>query len=203
MHQYSRTHNLPSDPLLHSSCALLSPAANTPVCTTELAQVAKLKDAWAARNTVVLGLAVDSRVKNTAWIDDIVALGGAPVDFPIVCDEDYAVSKLYSMVNQDHVIDGMPVTARSVFFIGPDRKIKATLTYPAPTGRNFNELLRVLDALQLTIQHQVATPANWTSGEKVVVLPTIPTEQAKEIFAKGGVDEFRPYLRFTADPSKV
>jgi alkyl hydroperoxide reductase subunit AhpC len=170
------------------------------VCTTELSAVAKLKDEWAKRNTVVVALAVDSRVKNTAWIDDINALGGAPVDFPIICDEDYKVAKLYSMVNQDHIIDGMPVTARSVFFIGPDKKVKATLTYPAPTGRNFDELLRVLDALQLTVKYSVATPANWTHGEKVVVLPTIPTEEAEKLFPKG-IDAFRPYLRFTPDPS--
>lgn len=172
-----------------------SPAAFTPVCTTELGQVAKLEKDFTLLNTVVAGLSVDTVEANTKWIDDINEHSHCNLQFPIICDDDYAVSLKYGMLNQDHVINGKTVTARTVFFIGPDKKIRANLTYPASSGRNFKEIFRLLKSIQLTEQAQVATPADWNEGDKVVVIPSISTEDAKKQFKN--VEEIKPYLRYT------
>ncbi len=173
------------------------PADFTPVCTTELGTAAKFKDEFAKRNVKMMALSVDGAESHKEWIKDINETQATNVNFPIIADEDRKVSDLYDMIhpNADDTL-----TVRSVFIIGPDKKIKLTLTYPASTGRNFYELLRVVDSLQLTANHKVATPANWEHGEKVVVSPSIPTDEAKKIFAKG-VEEVKPYLRLTPDPT--
>ncbi|MEL6484268.1 MAG: peroxiredoxin [Bacteroidota bacterium] len=173
------------------------PADFTPVCTTELGTAAKFKDEFAQRNVKMIALSVDGVASHSEWIKDINETQDTVVNFPIIADEDRKVSDLYDMIhpNADDTL-----TVRSVFIIGPDRKIKLILTYPASTGRNFYELLRVIDSLQLTAHHKVATPANWKNGEKVVVSPAIPTEEAKTIFEKG-VEEVKPYLRLTPDPT--
>lgn len=177
------------------------PRDYTPVCTTELGRAAQLKDEFAKRNCKVVALSVDSAESHSGWIKDINEIVGCNVFFPIIADPDRRISCLYGMLNQEHLEDsGMPFTVRSVFFIGPDKKIKTIFTYPASTGRNFDEIIRVLDSLQMTVQHKVATPADWTKGKDVVVLPTIPTDEAKKLFPKG-VNEVRPYLRMTPDPS--
>jgi len=173
------------------------PADFTPVCTTELGTAAKFKDEFDKRNVKMMALSVDGAASHLEWIKDINETQSTEVNFPIVADVERKVSDLYDMIhpNADNTL-----TVRSVFIIDPDKKIKLTLTYPASTGRNFYELLRVVDSLQLTANHKVATPANWKNGEKVVVSPTIPTEEAKNIFTKG-VEEVKPYLRLTPDPT--
>ena len=173
------------------------PADFTPVCTTELGTAAKFKDEFDKRNVKMMALSVDGAASHKEWIKDINETQATEVNFPIVADVDKKVSDLYDMIhpNADNTL-----TVRSVFIIDPDKKVKLTLTYPASTGRNFYELLRVVDSLQLTANHKVATPANWKNGEKVVVSPAIPTDEAKEIFTKG-VEEIRPYLRLTPDPT--
>jgi len=177
------------------------PRDYTPVCTTELGRVAQLKEKFAERNTKVIALSVDKVDNHGGWIKDINEVGNCTVDFPIIADFDRKISCLYGMLNQDHLNDaGMPFTVRSVFVIGPDRKVKLSISYPASTGRNFDEILRVIDSLQLTAEHKVATPADWTKGKDCVVLPTITTEDAKKIFPKG-VTEVKPYLRTTPDPT--
>lgn len=172
------------------------PADFTPVCTTELGTAAKFKEEFDKRNVKMLALSVDGAASHKEWIRDIEETQHTQVNFPIIADEDRKVSDLYDMIhpNADDTL-----TVRSVFIIGPDRKIKLILTYPASTGRNFFELLRVIDSLQLTAYHKVATPANWNEGDKVVVSPSIPTEEARNIFTKG-VEEIKPYLRLTPDP---
>nr|WP_321411565.1 peroxiredoxin [uncultured Allomuricauda sp.] len=173
------------------------PADFTPVCTTELGTAAKFKDEFEKRNVKMMALSVDGAASHLEWIKDINETQGTEVNFPIVADVERKVSDLYDMIhpNADNTL-----TVRSVFIIDPDKKVKLTLTYPASTGRNFYELLRVIDSLQLTANHKVATPANWKNGEKVVVSPAIPTEEAKNIFTKG-VEEIKPYLRLTPDPT--
>ncbi|NVN18910.1 peroxiredoxin [Muricauda sp. HICW] len=173
------------------------PADFTPVCTTELGTAAKFKDEFDKRNVKMMALSVDGAASHLEWIKDINETQSTEVNFPIVADVERKVSDLYDMIhpNADNTL-----TVRSVFIIDPDKKIKLTLTYPASTGRNFYELLRVVDSLQLTANHKVATPANWKNGEKVVVSPAIPTEEAKNIFTKG-VEEVKPYLRLTPDPT--
>lgn len=173
------------------------PADFTPVCTTELGTAAKFKDEFEKRNVKMMALSVDGAASHLEWIKDINETQGTEVNFPIVADVERKVSDLYDMIhpNADNTL-----TVRSVFIIDPDKKVKLTLTYPASTGRNFYELLRVVDSLQLTANHKVATPANWKNGEKVVVSPAIPTEEAKNIFTKG-VEEVKPYLRLTPDPT--
>ncbi|WP_190809762.1 peroxiredoxin [Flagellimonas sp. S3867] len=173
------------------------PADFTPVCTTELGTAAKFKAEFEKRNVKMIALSVDGTESHAEWIKDINETQNTVVNFPIIADEDRKVSDLYDMIhpNADDTL-----TVRSVFIVGPDKKVKLTLTYPASTGRNFYELLRVVDSLQLTAHHKVATPANWEHGEKVVVSPSIPTEEAKGIFA-GGVEEIKPYLRLTPDPT--
>ncbi|WP_421807348.1 peroxiredoxin [Flagellimonas sp.] len=173
------------------------PADFTPVCTTELGTAAKFKDEFDKRNVKMMALSVDGAASHVEWIKDINETQVTEVNFPIVADVERKVSDLYDMIhpNADDTL-----TVRSVFIIDPNKKIKLTLTYPASTGRNFYELLRVIDSLQLTANHKVATPANWKNGEKVVVSPAIPTEEAKGIFTKG-VEEIKPYLRLTPDPT--
>lgn len=173
------------------------PADFTPVCTTELGTASKFKNEFDKRNVKMLALSVDGAASHLEWIKDINEVQDTVVNFPIIADEDKKVSDLYDMI---HPNADSTLTVRSVFIIAPDKTVKLTLTYPASTGRNFYELLRVVDSLQLTAKHKVATPANWKNGEDVVVSPSISTEDAKEIFTKG-VEEIKPYLRMTPDPS--
>ncbi|WP_299531354.1 peroxiredoxin [Ulvibacterium sp.] len=173
------------------------PADFTPVCTTELGTAAKFKDEFDKRNVKMIALSVDGAESHAEWIKDINEVEKTTVNFPIIADEDRKVATLYDMI---HPNADDKLTVRSVFIIAPDRTVKLILTYPASTGRNFYELLRVVDSLQLTAYHKVATPANWEHGQDVVVSPAIPTEQAKEMFTKG-VEEVKPYLRMTPDPT--
>lgn len=173
------------------------PADFTPVCTTELGTAAKFKDEFDKRNVKMLALSVDPKDSHLKWIEDINDTQQTTMNFPIIADADKKVSMLYDMI---HPKANDSQTVRSVYIIAPDKTVKLTLTYPASTGRNFYELLRVIDSLQLTAYHKVATPANWKNGEKVVVSPSIPTPEAREIFVKG-VEEIRPYLRLTPDPT--
>lgn len=173
------------------------PADFTPVCTTELGTAAKFKPEFDKRNVKMLALSVDGAASHAEWIKDINEVQNTTVNFPILADEDRKVSDLYDMI---HPNADSTLTVRSVFIIAPDKTVKLTLTYPASTGRNFYELLRVIDSLQLTAHHKVATPANWENGKDVVVSPAISTADAKEIFTKG-VEEIKPYLRMTPDPS--
>jgi len=173
------------------------PADFTPVCTTELGTAAKFKNEFDQRNVKMLALSVDGAASHAEWIKDINEVQNTTVNFPILADEDRKGSDLYDMI---HPNADSTLTVRSVFIIAPDKTVKLILTYPASTGRNFNELLRVVDSLQLTAHHKVATPANWKNGQDVVVSPSISTEDAKEIFTKG-VEEIKPYLRMTPDPT--
>ncbi|MCK0157498.1 peroxiredoxin [Cellulophaga sp. F20128] len=173
------------------------PADFTPVCTTELGTAAKFKDEFDKRNVKMIALSVDGAESHREWIKDINEVQNTTVNFPIIADENKKVSTLYDMI---HPNADSNLTVRSVFIIGNDKKVKLTLTYPASTGRNFYELLRVIDSLQLTAYHKVATPANWKSGDDVVVSPAIATSDAKKIFSKG-VTEIKPYLRMTPDPT--
>ena len=173
------------------------PADFTPVCTTELGTAAKFKGEFDKRNVKMLALSVDGAASHAEWIKDINEVQNTSVNFPIIADEDKKVSNLYDMI---HPNADNNLTVRSVFIIAPDKTVKLILTYPASTGRNFYELLRVVDSLQLTAYHKVATPANWEHGQDVVVSPAISTSDAKEMFAKG-VEEVKPYLRMTPDPT--
>ena len=172
------------------------PADYTPVCTTELGTVAKLKDEFAKRNTKVMALSVDGVESHKGWVSDINETQNTSVNFPIIGDEDRKVSELYDMI---HPNSNENFTVRSVFVIGNDKKIKLIITYPASTGRNFEELLRVIDSLQLTANYAVATPANWKQGEDVVVSPGIKTEDIPAKFPKGH-KVIKPYLRMTPQP---
>ncbi len=174
------------------------PADYTPVCTTELGKTANLKGEFEKRNTKVLALSVDPLDKHHGWINDINETQNANVDFPIIADEDRTVATLYDMI---HPNASATATVRSLFIIGPDKKIKLTLTYPASTGRNFIEVLRVIDSLQLTANYSVATPADWKEGEDVIVVPAVSTEDAIKKFPKG-VKVIKPYLRYTPQPNK-
>lgn len=173
------------------------PADYTPVCTTELGTVAKYKPEFDKRNVKVVALSVDGLESHKGWVNDINETQNTTVNFPIIADEDKKVSELYDMI---HPNASDKFTVRSVFVIGDDKKVKLIITYPASTGRNFEELLRVIDSLQLTAYHKVATPANWKHGEDVVISPAISTADAKNIFTKG-VDEIKPYLRMTPQPN--
>ncbi|WP_019990553.1 peroxiredoxin [Rudanella lutea] len=174
------------------------PADFTPVCTTELGKTALLKDDFAKRNVKVIAVSVDDLDSHNRWTPDIKDVTGTEVNFPIIADPDRKVAELYDMI---HPNASEKATVRSVFVIGPDKKIKLTLTYPASTGRNFNELLRVIDSLQLTADYQVATPADWQDGEDVIVTPAVPNDQLEEKFPKG-VTFVKPYLRKTPQPNK-
>ncbi len=173
------------------------PADYTPVCTTELGRTAALKDEFAKRNVKVLALSVDPVDKHLGWINDINETQNCNVDFPIVADEDRKVSELFDFI---HPNASATATVRSLLVIGPDKAVKLIITYPASTGRNFVEVLRVVDSLQLTANYSVATPVNWVAGEKVIVVPAISTEDAIKKFPKG-VEIIKPYLRYTPQPN--
>ncbi|MFN0134461.1 MAG: peroxiredoxin [Phycisphaerales bacterium] len=170
----------------------------TPVCTTELGYLAKLKPEFDKRSVKVLGLSVDAVKDHHAWAKDIQETQGAALNYPLLADADRSVSNLYGMI---HPNASDTFTVRSVFIIGPDKKIKATITYPPSTGRNFDEVLRVIDSLQLTATHKVATPVNWKQGEDCIILPSIPSDEARKLFPKG-FKELKPYLRVTPQPNK-
>lgn len=172
------------------------PADYTPVCTTELGRTALLKEEFARRNVKVLAVSVDPLDKHKGWVNDINETQNCSVDFPIIADENKEVATLYDMI---HPNASETFTVRSLFIIGPDKKVKLIITYPASTGRNFNEVIRVIDSLQLTAKHSVATPANWQHGEDVIVTPAVTTEDAFKKFPKG-VKIVKPYLRYTPQP---
>lgn len=170
----------------------------TPVCTTELGDVARLKDEFAKRNAKVIGLSVDSVESHKAWAGDIAETQGHALNYPLIGDEDRKVAELYGMIHPKAL---ETLTVRSVFIIGPDKKVKLTITYPASTGRNFDEILRVLDSLQLTANYSVSTPVNWNDGDDVIISPAIPDDEAKTKFPKG-FKTLKPYLRLTPQPNK-
>ncbi len=173
------------------------PADYTPVCTTELGKTALLKNEFEKRNVKVLAVSVDPLDKHMGWRNDINETQNCTVDFPIIADEDKTVANLYGMI---HPNASETFTVRSLFVIGPDKKVKLTLTYPASTGRNFHEVLRVIDSLQLTAKYSVATPADWQHGEDVIVVPAVSTEDAQKKFTKG-LKIIKPYLRYTPQPN--
>ncbi len=170
----------------------------TPVCTTELGAFSAAKSEFDKRNAKLIGLSVDSVESHKGWAGDIAETQGSALNFPIIGDEDHRVADLYDMI---HPNANDTLTVRSVFIIGPDKKVKLTLTYPASTGRNVGEILRVLDSLQLTSEYQVSTPVNWTDGGEVIIAPAIPDEEAKTRFPKG-FKTLKPYLRMTPQPNK-
>ncbi len=170
----------------------------TPVCTTELGAFAKRKADFDQRNTKIIGLSVDSVESHDKWKGDIAETQGSALNFPLIGDEDREVAGLYDMI---HPAANDTLTVRSVFIIGPDKKVKLTLTYPASTGRNIDEILRVLDSLQLTANYQVATPVNWTDGNDVIIVPAVSDEDAEKKFPKG-FKALKPYLRVTPQPNK-
>ncbi|MDP3173290.1 MAG: peroxiredoxin [Phenylobacterium sp.] len=169
----------------------------TPVCTTELGVVAKLKPEFEKRNAKVIGLSVDAAASHAGWSKDIEETQGAKLNFPLIADHDRKVADLYGMI---HPNASDTMTVRSVFIIDPAHKVRLTLTYPASTGRNFDELLRVIDSLQLTDKHKVATPANWRQGEDVIIVTSVTDDQAKDLFP-GGWTEHKPYLRTVKQPA--
>lgn len=173
------------------------PKDYTPVCTTELGLVAKLKPEFDKRGVKVIGLSVDPADSHAGWSKDIEETQGARLNFPLIADHDRKVSDLYGMI---HPNANDTLTVRSVYVIDPNKKVRLTLTYPASTGRNFDELLRVVDSLQLTDKHRVATPGNWRQGEDVIISPAVSNEQAKDLFP-GGWTEHKPYLRTTRQPA--
>ena len=172
------------------------PADYTPVCTTELGAVAKIKAEFQKRNVKVMAVSVDPLESHRGWIKDINETQACTMNFPIVADENRQVASAYDMI---HPNADDKATVRSVFIIGPDKKIKLTLTYPASTGRNFAEILRVIDSLQLTAGHKVATPADWREGEDCIVSPSVSDSDARQLFPKG-VRKVKPYLRYTPQP---
>ncbi len=173
------------------------PADYTPVCTTELGTVARYKEEFDKRNVKVVALSVDGLDSHKGWINDINETQNTTVNFPIIADEDRTVSSLYDMI---HPNADDKATVRSVFVIGPDKKVKLVITYPASTGRNFDELLRVIDSLQLTAYHKLATPANWQYGQDCVISPSVPDEEVPALFPKGH-KVVKPYLRITPQPN--
>ena len=179
----------------------------TPVCTTELGSLAKMKSEFEKRNVKVMGLSVDPVEDHIKWLDDIKDVTGIKPNYPIIADEKLEVAKLYNMLPASLTASAKGRTAvdnqtvRTVFVVGPDKKIKLFLTYPMATGRNFHELLRVIDSMQLTAKHKVATPADWKKGEEVIIVPAVKEEEAKKLFP-GGWKTLKPYLRKVPDPSK-
>jgi len=169
----------------------------TPVCTTELGAVSKLKKEFDKRNVKIIGLSVDGVVDHERWSNDIEETQGAKLNFPLLADADRKVSDLYGMI---HPNASDTMTVRSVFIIGPDKKLKLTITYPASTGRNFDEILRVIDSLQLTAKYKVATPVNWKHGEDCIIVPAVSDVEAKGLFPKGW-KPLKPYLRVTPQPN--
>jgi len=170
----------------------------TPVCTTELGTVAALKSEFDKRNTKVIGLSVDPVESHIEWEKDIEEVVGTAVNFPMIGDPDRSVADKYDMIHENA---NDTLTVRSVFVVGPDKKVKLTLTYPASTGRNFNEILRVIDSLQLTADHKVATPANWVDGDDVIISPAVSDDDAKTLFPAGW-EPVKPYLRTTKQPNR-
>jgi thioredoxin-dependent peroxiredoxin len=168
----------------------------TPVCTTELGYTEKLRPEFEKRNVKVIGLSVDPLGDHEKWADDIAATQGARPKFPLIADAGREVSTLYGMI---HPNANATLTVRSVFIIDPAKKVRATITYPASTGRNFDEILRVIDSLQLTDKHRVATPVNWKQGDDVIIVPSVSNDEAKKLFPEG-FKEHRPYLRTTKQP---
>ncbi|HTI67627.1 MAG TPA: peroxiredoxin [Caulobacteraceae bacterium] len=168
----------------------------TPVCTTELGAVAKLKPEFDKRGVKVVGLSVDPAASHANWAKDIEETQGTALNFPLIADHDRKVADLYGMIHPNAL---ETMTVRSVFVIDPNKKLRLTLTYPAATGRNFDELLRTIDSLQLTDKHKVATPANWKQGGDVIILPSLSDDQAKDLFPSGWT-EHKPYLRTTKQP---
>jgi len=179
----------------------------TPVCTTELGYMAKLKPEFDKRNVKIIGLSVDPIDDHEKWVGDIEETQGAKVTYPLIGDSELTVAKLYGMLpaSEDGTSEGRTAatnaTVRNVYIIGPDKQVKLMISYPMSTGRNFDEILRVIDSLQLTANHKVATPVNWKDGEDCVVVPSIPTDEARTKFPKG-VTEVRPYLRMTPQPNR-
>ena len=179
----------------------------TPVCTTELGSLAKMKPEFEKRNVKVMGLSVDPVEDHIKWLDDIKDVTGIKPNYPIIADEKLEVAKLYNMLPASLTASAKGRTAvenqtvRTVFVVGPDKKIKLFLTYPMATGRNFHELLRVIDSMQLTAKHKVATPADWKKGEEVIIVPAVKEEEAKKLFP-GGWKTLKSYLRKVPDPSK-
>lgn len=171
----------------------------TPVCTTELGEMARLKPEFDRRGVKVICLSVDPMESHHAWAKDIEEVKGVAPNFPMIADADAKVAQLYGMI---HPQASDTMTVRSVFVVGPDRRIKLTLTYPASTGRNFDEVLRVVDSLQLTLQHQVATPANWTPGEDVIIVPAVSDAEAHRRYPAGW-KTLKPYLRVVPHPSRI
>jgi alkyl hydroperoxide reductase subunit AhpC len=179
----------------------------TPVCTTELGYMARIKPDFDSRNVKIIGISVDPSTNHDQWVKDIEETQGATVNYPIIADTDFNVAKTYGMLPHD--VEGDPTertpaqnsTLRNVFVIGPDKKIKLILVYPMTTGRNFDEVLRVIDSLQLTAEHQVATPANWKQGEDVIISGSVSNEQAKERYPDGW-EEPKPYIRIVPSPVK-
>jgi thioredoxin-dependent peroxiredoxin len=174
------------------------PADYTPVCTTELGRTAQLQEEFAKRNVKVIAVSVDPLDKHHGWVNDINETQNCNVDFPIIADEDRKVATLYDMI---HPNASATATVRSLYVIGPDKTLKLYITYPASTGRNFFEVLRVIDSLQLTANHSLATPADWKHGEDVIIVPSISTEDAIKKFPKG-VRVVKPYLRYTPAPEQ-
>ena len=177
----------------------------TPVCTTELGYMAKLEPEFTKRNCKIIGLSVDPVDNHTRWVKDIEETQGYAVNYPMIGDGELAVAKLYNMLPAEEAgtsegrTAATNATVRSVFIIGPDKKIKLMLTYPMTTGRNFDEILRVLDSMQLTAKHKVATPVNWKSGEDVIIVPSVSDDEAKGMFAEGW-KTLKPYLRLVKQP---
>ncbi|KAJ1933138.1 peroxiredoxin 1 [Linderina macrospora] len=181
------------------------PADFTPVCTTELGEVAKLAPEFEKRNVKVIGLSTNELNDHARWVDDINEVNNVCVKFPIIADKDREVATLYDMLDSvehdaSNVVNGIPFTVRSVFVVDPAKKIRLILTYPASCGRNFDELIRAIDSLQLSDRQPIATPANWQPGQDVIVHVSVPTEKAKEIFPE--VREAKPYLRFATLPEE-
>jgi len=182
----------------HWAVLFSHPKDFTPVCTTELGEVARIKPEFEKRNVKVIGLSVDPADSHKKWAEDIAETQGTALNFPVIADSDRKVSDLYDMI---HPSASDTFTVRSVFVIGPDKKVKLTITYPASTGRNFDEILRVIDSLQLTANHSVATPVNWKQGDDVIIVPALSDEEAKKKFP-GGWKTLKPYLRITPQPGK-
>ncbi|SDY82331.1 peroxiredoxin [Nitrosomonas sp. Nm33] len=177
----------------------------TPVCTTELGYMANIQSEFDKRNTKLIGLSIDPLNDHEKWLRDVEDVGGSPVRYPVIADTDLHVAKLYNMFPADETgsAEGRTAltnaTVRSVFIIGPDKNIKLMMTYPMTTGRNFNEILRVIDSMQLTARHKVATPVNWQQGEDVIIAPSVSNEEAKKVYPQGW-ETVKPYLRKVKQP---
>jgi len=179
-------------------CLFSHPKDFTPVCTTELGEASRLKPEFEKRNVKVIGLSVDQTDSHKRWAEDIRETQGTALNFPVIADPDHKVAELYDMIHPE-ISDVF--TVRSVFIVGPDKKVKLMITYPASTGRNFDEILRVIDSLQLTAGYSVATPVNWKDGDDVIIVPSLSDEAAKEKFP-GGWKTLKPYLRVVPQPNK-